>query len=221
MFLNPSWKKIHAYNFLTNHSFENEACHMEPISIPYLIKTSYHKIIWSLKATRFCVQNCLIVLKFYRHLAALQRHLPNFKVIRWFKYQYCMWDFTKSSDSLIGYWNVKTKVIVTTHLNVRHYEIKNPAVPNLQWTAMTWLIHWLLAKYNQTSNISRTLVGNEIVDHWCSWSSACRRFSNYIFILYFTPSFSGLGKDNSKAMQESFNCWDLLCLILEVFHYLQ
>ena len=45
--------------------------------------------------------------------------------------------------------------------------------------------------YPQTSHMSRSLVGNNIVDHSdvvgaslrCSWSIACRRCSNYIFIL--------------------------------------
>ena len=41
----------------------------------------------------------------------------------------------------------------------------------------------------------------EFTDHrWipcrCSWSIACRRCSNYIFILNLTPGFNGLGKDN-------------------------
>ena len=39
-------------------------------------------------------------------------------------------------------------------------------------------------KYCQTSNIGHTFVGNKIIDHWrCSWSTACRHCSNYIFIL--------------------------------------
>ena len=32
----------------------------------------------------------------------------------------------------------------------------------------------------------------------CSWSIACRRCSNYIFILDLTPGFNGLDKDNSR-----------------------
>ena len=32
----------------------------------------------------------------------------------------------------------------------------------------------------------------------CSWIIACRRCSNYIFILDSTPGFSGLGKDSYK-----------------------
>ena len=42
-------------------------------------------------------------------------------------------------------------------------------------------------------------------------SSACRRCSNYIFILL-TPGFTGLGKDNCKTRQESFKIWDLVRL---------
>ena len=49
--------------------------------------------------------------------------------------------------------------------------------------------------YRQVSNLSRNLVSNKIVDHfWCSWGTACRRCSNYIFILDLTPGFIGLGR---------------------------
>ena len=34
--------------------------------------------------------------------------------------------------------------------------------------------------------------------------SACRRCSNYIFILDFTPDFNGLGKDNAKTRRETY-----------------
>ena len=74
--------------------------------------------------------------------------------------------------------------------------------------------------YRKTSNISRTLVGNKIVDHWCSWSIACRHCSNYIFILDLTPGFKGFGKDSRKTVLESFNCWDLVRLILETWRYI-
>ena len=52
---------------------------------------------------------------------------------------------------------------------------------------------WDLVKYLKTSYISRTLVGYKIVDN-----SACRRCSNYIFILNLTPGFNGFGKDHCK-----------------------
>ena len=38
----------------------------------------------------------------------------------------------------------------------------------------------------------------------CSWSIACRRCSNYIFILHLTPGFNILRKGNCKSRQETF-----------------
>ena len=55
----------------------------------------------------------------------------------------------------------------------------------------------------------------------CSWSIACRRCSNYIFILELTPGFIGLGKDNCKTRRETFKFGDLVRLILEILRYLQ
>ena len=55
----------------------------------------------------------------------------------------------------------------------------------------------------------RTLVGNKIVDHSdVVGNIACRRCSNYIFILDLTPGFNGLGKDNCKTRRETFKHWD-------------
>ena len=73
--------------------------------------------------------------------------------------------------------------------------------------------------YRKTSNISRTLV----FYCWslrCSWSIACRRCSNYIFILNLTPGFNGLSEDSCKKMQETFKFWDLVRPILEVLRLL-
>ena len=50
----------------------------------------------------------------------------------------------------------------------------------------------------------------------CSWSIACRRCSNYIFILNLTSGFNGLSKDNYKTRRETFKFWDLVRLILEI-----
>ena len=61
--------------------------------------------------------------------------------------------------------------------------------------------------YRQNSNTMRTLMCNKIADHSnVSGSIACRRCSNYIFILDLTPSFNGLGKDNRKTRRETFEC---------------
>ena len=62
------------------------------------------------------------------------------------------------------------------------------------------------------------------LNYWslrCSWSIACRRCSNYIFILYLTPGFNRLGKDKWKTRRESFNFWDSVWLILEILRYVQ
>ena len=50
-----------------------------------------------------------------------------------------------------------------------------------------------------------------------SWSIACRRCSNYIFILDLTSVFKWFGNDSRKTVRESFKCWDLVRLILETW----
>ena len=59
--------------------------------------------------------------------------------------------------------------------------------------------------------------GHIITTCWslrCSWSIACRRCSNYIFILDLTPGFSGLGRDDWRASRGTFKFLDLVRLIL-------
>ena len=46
--------------------------------------------------------------------------------------------------------------------------------------------------------------------------SACRRCSNYIFILDLTHDFIGLGKDNCSTRREKFKFDDLVRLTLEI-----
>ena len=87
----------------------------------------------------------------------------------------------------------------------------------LKWPpgSISWFCH-----YRQISNISRTIVGYEIVDHSeCSWSIACRRCSNYIFIFDLTHGFNRFHKDNCKTRQETFKFWDWVHLILEIWWY--
>ena len=55
----------------------------------------------------------------------------------------------------------------------------------------------------------------------CSWSIACRRCSNYIFILNWTHSFNRLGKDNCKTRRETFRFGDFVRLILEIWRYIK
>ena len=53
----------------------------------------------------------------------------------------------------------------------------------------------------------------------CSWSIACRRCSNYIWVIDLTSGFKGFGKDSHRTVWESFKCWDLVRLILETWRY--
>ena len=74
-------------------------------------------------------------------------------------------------------------------------------------TCWLWLWHaypLFNLYYRQTSNISRTLVANKIVDHSDVVRDARRCCSNYILILDLTPGFNGLGKDNYKTRREPF-----------------
>ena len=61
--------------------------------------------------------------------------------------------------------------------------------------------------HRQTSNISRTLVGNKIVDQ-----------SNVVGVLPVgaAPGFNGLGEDKQKARKETFQFWNLVRLISEI-----
>ena len=86
-----------------------------------------------------------------------------------------------------------------------------------------WLVLWapVNLSYRQVSVIRRTLVGSKIVDDSdVVGSIACRRCSNYIFILDLTPGFIGLGKDNCKSRRETVMFGELVCLILEILRYL-
>ena len=71
--------------------------------------------------------------------------------------------------------------------------------------------------FRQVYNIRRTLVGNTIVHHSdaCSWSIACRRCSNCIFIIDLTLGFNIFGKDNCQTRWEKFYFGDLERLILD------
>ena len=75
-------------------------------------------------------------------------------------------------------------------------------------------------KYRQVSNIRHALIDNKIVDHPDVVGIACRRCSNYIFILNLTPGFIGLGKDNCKTRREAARFGDLVHPILETLRYL-
>ena len=65
------------------------------------------------------------------------------------------------------------------------------------------------SNYRKTSNVSRTLVGNKIVDNSdVVGASPVGAAPNYIVILNLTPGFNGLGKDHCKRRQEIFKFGD-------------
>ena len=72
--------------------------------------------------------------------------------------------------------------------------------------------------YRQVSNIRRTLVGNEIVVHSdVVGASPVGAAPTNIFILHLTPGCNILRKDNCKPRRETFEFWDLVRLILEIW----
>ena len=76
--------------------------------------------------------------------------------------------------------------------------------------------HRSFGKYRKTSNISRS--GQlKYRSFRCSWSIACLRCSNYIFILDLTSGFKGFGKGSRKTIRESCGCLDLVRLMLETW----
>ena len=77
-----------------------------------------------------------------------------------------------------------------------------------------WFHYNMVHIYRQVSNIRGHL--SRQWNSWslrCSWSIACRRCSNYIFILHWTLGFNILSKDNCKPSRETFKFWDLVRLI--------
>ena len=64
---------------------------------------------------------------------------------------------------------------------------------------ITAVLSWHVQNYHKTSNISRTIVGNKIVDH-----------SDLI------PGFNWLGKDHCQMKRETFKVWDFVPYIRDL-----
>ena len=79
-----------------------------------------------------------------------------------------------------------------------------------------------LLTYRQVSNIRRTLVSNEIVDHsdvvGASPVAAAPTTSSSSTL---TPGFNELGKDNCRLRRETFEFCNSVRLILETWRYCQ
>ena len=73
----------------------------------------------------------------------------------------------------------------------------------------TLLLGMFFVTYHQTSNIRQLVMQLTCWSLRCSWSIACWRCSNYIFILNLRPGFNRLHKDNWKMRWEtrSFGIW--------------
>ena len=71
-----------------------------------------------------------------------------------------------------------------------------------------------IGDYRRTSNIRRTPVGNNIVDH--QLLIACRRCSNSIFIIDLIPGFNGLDEGNWKMRRGTLKVWDLVRYIRDL-----
>ena len=82
------------------------------------------------------------------------------------------------------------------------------------------ILPWVYLRKHRPSNLYYKSFLGRLYTCWslrCSWSIACRRCFNYIFIVYFTPDFNGLGNDNWKPRRKTWKCGDLVSLILEVY----
>ena len=105
------------------------------------------------------------------------------------------------------------------HLYILEYLCADHSAIYILYAAVSKAIHF--HEYRQTSSIKRTLVSKK--NCWslrCSWSIACRRCPNYIFILDLITGFNGLGKGNCKMRRELSNFCDLLRRILEIRWYI-
>ena len=104
------------------------------------------------------------------------------------------------------------------------YGIARPQQVNYSITVLhvSWIstASPLIQMYRKTSNISR-IPSRQLKCRSlrCSRSIACRRCSNYIFILDLTSGFTGFAKDSRKTVREYFKCWVLVRLILETWRY--
>ena len=92
------------------------------------------------------------------------------------------------------------------------------------WGNRIFMIHWqqIWVKNKIPPNLQYKSHLCGVSNCWslrCSWSIACRRCSNYIFIFDLTTGFSRLGKDKCKTRRETFNFWELVRLILEIWRY--
>ena len=111
-------------------------------------------------------------------------------------------------------WEVLTWIDMTYMLLVCWFNIVKVSTKN---TLNPLLAELFCKKYHKTSNITCTLVGNDIVDHSdVVGASHVGTVQLHLHSRLKTPGFNGMGKDNCKIRRETFKLWDLVHLIWEV-----
>ena len=78
------------------------------------------------------------------------------------------------------------------------------ATDDTQWLIFFWW-HCLPSSLQYKTHLRRQWNCRSL--RW-SWSIACRRCSDYIFMIDLKPGFDWLGKDNGNMRRESFQFWD-------------
>ena len=99
-----------------------------------------------------------------------------------------------------NYWRGVERLIF-----VNRFKIKSAAARLTQWVPDT-VSRGRFPNYRQVSNIRRALAANEIIDP--------------SEVVGASPGFNGLGKDDCNTKWESFKCWDLVRLVLEIVNIL-
>ena len=100
-------------------------------------------------------------------------------------------------------------------LHVGHNELINQESTHINKTRTMWSCFVPSSLYHKM-RLCRQLNCWSII---CSWSIACRRCSNYIFILHLSPGFNMLHKDNCKPIREAFQFLDLVSYIRDFTVY--
>ena len=104
--------------------------------------------------------------------------------------------------------------IIGKHCFSNHLNLHD--INNLEWYSMLILKKTIPLILWYKVHLSRQLICRSLR---CSWSIACRRCSNYIFILNLTPDFKDWSKTTSRRDENhlSFGIWCILYQIFDLF----
>ena len=134
--------------------------------------------------------------------------------------------FVNTDDVVYGFMNhyhylstLMMLFMVSSTMMYQHWSCYMVMLYVVSSSWMTYILNYwpYFATYRKVSNISRTLVGNEIVDHSdvvgaspVGAAPTTSSFSNW------TSGFNTLRKDNCMPRPGTFKIWDLVPLILEI-----